>query len=66
MRFGRAEGLLLRLFDQNVTGVTGPAYRDRNCGGLLAENPERTVAQPVGIALAILGKLYDCLRDRRR
>src|SRR5215813_11906916 len=27
-----------------------PAYRDRNCGGLLAENPERTVAQPLGIA----------------
>src|SRR5215470_10254184 len=43
-----------------------PAYRDRNCGGLLAENPERTVAQPLGIALAILGKLDDCLRDRRR
>jgi len=37
-----------------------------NREGLLAEAPERTVAQPLGIALAILGKLYDCLRDRRR
>ena len=35
-------------------------------GGLLAEAPERAVAQPLGIALAILGKLYDYPRDRRR
>src|SRR6516164_2620645 len=37
-----------------------------NREGLLAEDPERTVAQSLGIALAILGKLDDCLRDRRR
>src|SRR5262249_5545896 len=37
-----------------------------NCGGLLAEAPERIVAQPRGIALAILGKLYDYPRDHRR
>src|SRR5262249_59113699 len=36
------------------------------CGGLRAEAPERTVAQPLGIALAILGQLDDGLRERRR
>src|SRR6516165_2985360 len=45
-------------------------FRVRSLGGssrrLLAEDPERTVTQPLGIALAILGKLDACLRDHRR
>src|SRR5262249_40202234 len=46
----------------------GPSETPRppTCGGLRAEAPERTVAQPLRIALAILGKLYDGLGDRRR
>src|SRR6516164_10635019 len=44
-----------------------PTPRGRaSWGGLFAENPERTVAELLGIALALLGKLNDCLGDRCR
>jgi hypothetical protein len=40
--------------------------RGRQPVGRLAEDPERAVARPLAIALAILGKRDACLRDRRR
>src|SRR5215470_20416453 len=58
---GRAEAGILPA-PRGAIGATirapDPACCERNCG-LLAENPERAVAQPLGIALAILGKLDD-------